>query len=285
MRIDSHQHFWKYDPDRDSWITDEMKVLKRNFLPSDLQPLLNENNMDGCVLVQSDQSEEGNELMLRLSERNSFIKGIVAWVDFRSDHLEEQLSFYKKFPIIKGFRHILQGEKNRAMMLESSFLKGIAALEKFDYTYDILIFNDQLKFVPEFLKHFPNQQFVLDHLAKPNIREHKIKDWEKEMRTLSRYPNLHCKISGMFAESDWNRWKPSDFSPYLDVVLEVFGVNRLMYGSDWPVCLVATTYTKQLEVVEEYFSRLPPAERQNIFGDNAVMFYRLEQKNNKREII
>lgn len=275
MRIDAHQHFWKFVPARDAWITSDMSILRRDFMPADLAPLLAASNMGGCVLVQSEQSAAGNDFMLQLAAANHFIKGIVAWVDLRSDNLRDDLEHYREMPVIKGFRHILQGEKNRTLMLEPSFMRGIKMLGSYNYTYDILIFKDQLKYVPEFVKNFPGQLFVIDHLAKPDIRSQEIAVWEKEMRVLSSFENVYCKISGMFAEADWNRWKPSDFPKYLDVVLETFGASRLMYGSDWPVCLLAASYSKQLEIVEHYFSALTANEKNGIFGNNAKAFYGL----------
>lgn len=275
MRIDAHHHLWKYNPERDSWITDEMKILQNDFLPPQLKSVLDENKIDGSVLIQSEQSLNGNEFMLQLAKENSIIKGIVAWVDFQSENLEEQLIVYHKIPIIKGFRHILQSEKNRAFMLQPDFLKGIKRLQKYDYPYDILIFNDQLKFIPEFLKQFPNQRFVLDHMAKPDIKNKTISMWKKEMQSVSIYPNLYCKVSGMFTEADWHNWKTSDFTPYLDVVLESFGPKRLMYGSDWPVCRLAVDYRGQLSLAENYFGALSESENKLIFGGNALKFYNL----------
>lgn len=275
LRIDAHQHFWNYDPLRDTWISEEMYRLQRDFLPEDLRPLLSAAGMDGSVLIQSEQSVEGNSLMLSFARDNDYIKGIIGWVDLRSAKLNEQLDYYRQFPVIKGFRHILQGEANRKLMLEGSFLKGIKALEQHSYTYDILIYKDQLKYIPAFIKDFPDQKFVLDHLAKPDIRRLETGEWERDIRTLSSFENLYCKISGMFFEADWVNWKAADFKPYLDIALEVFGPERLMYGSDWPVCLVAVTYEKQLEVLENYFSALSNDEQRAFFGGNAKRFYDL----------
>ncbi len=273
MRIDSHQHFWKYNPQRDDWITEEMKVLQKDFLPSGLRPLLETNHIDGCVLVQSEQSSEGNAFLLKQARENAFIKGIVGWVDLRADNLSEQLSRFKQIPEIKGFRHILQSEPNRALMLEPDFMKGIRLLGKFNYTYDILIFEDQLKYIPKFVRSFPDQIFILDHLAKPGIKEKKSSEWSKEIYRLSQFPNLYCKVSGMFTEADWKQWKLIDFVPYLEVVVESFGADRLIYGSDWPVCLLAVTYQQQFEVLLDYFAKLSDHEQEKIFGLNAMRAY------------
>lgn len=276
MRIDAHQHFWKYDPVKDSWITDEMNVLQNDFLPNQLETLLGESKIDGSVLIQSDQTIEGNNFLINLGRESPFIKGVVGWVDLCSETAEDEISKYLETPVVKGFRHILQSEANRSFMLEPAFLRGVKLLGKYDFTYDILIFKDQLKYVPEFLKHFPNQKFVLDHLAKPDIKNHLIGEWEKGLRKLAAFDNLYCKVSGMFAEADWHHWEPVDFTPYLDIAMEVFGVDRLMYGSDWPVCLVATSYKEQFEVVKRYFSSLTPNEQNGVLGENAIRFYRLQ---------
>lgn len=273
MRIDAHQHFWKYDPVRDDWITEEIKILKNDFLPANLQPLLEKSKMDGCVLVQSDQTLDGNSFLIEQAKKNSFIKAVVGWVDLQSPNLEKQLTELKQFAIVKGFRHILQSEPDRKMMLRPSFLKGIYSLGKYNFSFDILIFKEQLKYIPEFLKDFPNQLFVLDHLGKPDIRNHKIGDWKKEILRVAKFPNLFCKISGMFAEADYQHWRHEDFRPYLDVLVENFGTERLMYGSDWPVCLVAAEYDQQLQVVEDYFSSFSKDEQEKIFGENAKRFY------------
>ncbi|MEO6135112.1 MAG: amidohydrolase family protein, partial [Ginsengibacter sp.] len=176
-RIDSHQHFWKFDPGRHSWINDEMKTIQKDFLPADLEPELLKNNFDGCVTVQSDQSEAENTFQLDNADKNNFIKGIVGWTDLKSKNVEERLQYYNQFPKLKGFRHVLQGEPERNMMLQPAFMNGIGLLEKYNYTYDILIFEDQLQYVPKFVSTFPNQLFVIDHIAKPNIKAQTIDEW------------------------------------------------------------------------------------------------------------
>lgn len=276
MYIDAHQHFWKFDPIRDSWITDEMKLLRADFLPGDLRPLLDENNIDGCVLVQSDQTIEGNLFMIELANENPFIKAVVAWIDLQADDLEEQLVSFKRWPVVKGFRHILQSEENRAFMLTPSFLNGIKQLSKFNFTYDILIFSDQLQYMPEFVKRFPEQRFVLDHIAKPNIKSGDIRQWREHLQALSQFENLYCKLSGMVTEADWRNWKFRDFVPYLDAVVETFGIDRLMYGSDWPVCLLAAGYQEQFSLLNTYLSRFSKDEKDAILGKNANRFYNLE---------
>jgi L-fuconolactonase len=273
--IDTHQHFWKYDAVRDSWITDEMRVIKKDFLPADLKIQLDENGFEGCVAVQSDQTEGHNDFLLELANDNSFIKGVVGWVDLQADNIGERLQYYHQFEIIKGFRHVLQGESNRALMLTPAFMRGIAALQAFNYTYDILIFPDQLQYIPAFVAAFPNQKFVIDHIAKPDIKNNKIADWKKDIQAVANYANVSCKISGMVTEADFTNWKKADFTPYIDVVVEAFGVDRVMFGSDWPVCLVAGDYTQVLGIVKEYFASFSPEDQIKIFRTSAIDFYDL----------
>ena len=277
QKIDAHQHFWQYDAVRDSWITDDMQVLQNDFLPQQLAPVLQQNGFDGCVLVQSDQSIEGNEYMLQLAVENPFIKGIVAWVDLQADDVKEQLQYYRQqHPIIKGFRHVLQGEKDRALMLQPKFKNGIAALSDFGYTYDILIYPDQLLYTKELVAQFPQQSFIIDHIAKPDIKNKKIDDWKKDITAVAQYPNVYCKVSGMVTEADWKRWQYEDFIPYLDTIVEAFGTQRIAYGSDWPVCLVASSYEQMLQIVQQYFGSFSEAEQQAFFGGNAIQFYNLQ---------
>ena len=274
-RIDAHQHFWIFDPVRDSWINEGMSVIQRDFLPADLLPVLSENGMDGCVAVQADQSEAQNDFLLDLAADNDFIKGVVGWVDLRADHLEERLEYYSQFEKMKGFRHVLQGEADRALMLNLEFMRGISLLRKYGFTYDILIFPDQLPYVSELLTACPDQKFVIDHIAKPYIKDQKIGDWAEEIYRVARHQNLHCKVSGMVTEADWENWKPTDFTPYLDVVFEAFGANRLMFGSDWPVCQVAASYGVMKSIVEQYTQKLSASEQERFWGQNAVNFYNL----------
>jgi len=275
MRIDSHQHFWKYNETRDAWITDDMAVIQRNFLPEDLKPILQENNIEGTIIVQSDQSKEENIFQLANALQHNFIKGVVGWVDFQDEAVEEKLSYYQEFKKMKGFRHILQGEKQRDFMLRPDFKRGIGKLRQFGYTYDILIFPDQLNHTVEFVRAFPDQPFVLDHLAKPYIKDQKIDAWRMDLKKLASCENVFCKISGMVTEANWQNWTKEDFYPYLEVAAEAFGTSRLMYGSDWPVCLVAASYRQVFNLVQEFFSRFSPDEQDLILGKNAVRFYNL----------
>ncbi|MGF7229832.1 amidohydrolase family protein [Arachidicoccus sp.] len=273
--IDSHQHFWVYNEMKDAWITDEMKVIQRSFLPKDLQPVLQENKVGGCVAVQASQSEEETNFLLELAGENDFIKGVVGWVDLKDKNIEERLIYFSKEKKLSGFRHILQGEDVEEYLSNKDFLHGISLLGKYNYTYDILVYHRQLKYVDDFVRRFPNQRFVLDHLAKPDIKGHTISDWEKEITLIAKNENISCKISGMVTEADWENWDEKDFYPYIDVVMRNFGTDRVLFGSDWPVCLLGITYQKWLSVLNTYFTNYSSTEKENFFGKNAMKFYDL----------
>ena len=251
MKIDAHQHFWKFNPVRDAWIDDSMQIIRKDFLPQDLKPILEANTIDGCIAVQADQSENETDFLLQCAKENPFIKGVVGWVDLLSDTIEERLEHYSKNNILKGIRHIVQAEAND-FMLRKDFQNGISKLQQFNLTYDILVFPPQLEAAIALVNKFPNQKFVLDHIAKPYIKDAKIDDWKINISTLAKAPNVYCKASGMVTEADLKQWKLSDFQPYLDVVFEAFGIDRIMYGSDWPVCLLAAEYQEQLNIVQDY---------------------------------
>jgi L-fuconolactonase len=253
-----------------------MATIQRDFLPDDLKPLLDKNGIDGCVAVQADQSDAENGFLLGNANDYDFIKGVVGWVDLRSKDVDSRLEYYSQFKKLKGFRHVLQGEADRALMLSPAFMNGIKALKKYDFTYDILIYTDQLQYVPEFVKAFPGQQFVIDHIAKPNIKDKIITDWAKDIKALGEFENVYCKVSGMVTEADWKGWKLDDFTPYLDVVFETFGSQRLMFGSDWPVCNVAGGYHKTVSIVEQYTAKLSTSEQAAVWGDVAIAFYGLK---------
>jgi L-fuconolactonase len=274
-KIDAHQHFWIFDPVRDSWITEDMGRIRQDFLPAHLQPILAESGIDGCVAVQADQTEEQNTFLLALADKNPFIKGVVGWVDLRAANIEERLQYYQQFKLMKGFRHVLQGEINRALMLEKDFKHGISLLAKYGFTYDVLIFPDQLKYANKLAKEFPGQKFVLDHIAKPNIKDGKIDAWAAEIASLGKLPNMYCKVSGMVTEADWANWDNATFTKYLDVIFNAFGTGRTLFGSDWPVCLVAASYPQMKAIVDQYTQQFSSHEQEMIFGGNAVTFYNL----------
>jgi len=253
-----------------------MQRIRRDFLPQDLQPILQANGIDGCVAVQADQSLEETDFLLELAKQNDFVKGVVGWIDLRHPDIEQQLQSYKRFPRLKGFRHVLQGEPDRALMLRPSFKRGIAALAKNNYTYDILIYPDQLGYTKDFVAAFPDQPFVLDHIAKPHIKDRYITDeWKDAIHAVAAFPNLYCKISGIVTEADWYNWKPEHFTVYLDAVVEAFGTDRILYGSDWPVCLVAASYEQVINIVKDYFAAFSKDEQAAFFGGNAIKFYKL----------
>jgi len=276
LRIDAHQHFWKFDPIRDGWIGPDMAVIQKDFMPADLEPILQSTGFDGCVLVQVDPSEDENDFQLDNANRHDFIKGVVGWVNLQHPQVEDQLAKYSRHPKLKGFRHILQGERDRALMLKPAFKNGIGLLRKFGFTYDILIFPDQLGYTREFVAAFPDQLFVVDHMAKPHIKDRMITDeWKDAIRAVGAHKNVYCKISGMVTEADWKNWKPEHFRPYLDTVVEAFGMDRVLFGSDWPVCLVAASYQQTLQIVSDYFSSFSKDEQAAFFGGNAIKFYNL----------
>ena len=252
-----------------------MSVIQRDFYPKDLKPLLIENKLDGCVSVQADQSEEETLFLLEQAETDSIVKGVVGWVDLRSPLVEERLQYFSLFKKVKGFRHIVQGEPDNNFLLRKDFHNGIRTLKKFKFTYDILIYPKQLEAALKFVSLFPDQAFVIDHIAKPLIKEGRMDNWKKEMSALASFENVFCKVSGMVTEANWKTWKESDFKPYLDLVFEAFGTKRLMYGSDWPVCLVAASYKKQFSIVENYLASLSETERSDVMGNNAQRFYSL----------
>lgn len=279
MIIDSHQHFWIYDAERDAWINDEMTRIRQNFLPEDLLPVYAANGVTGCVAVQADQSDTETLFLLALAEKySSFVKGVVGWVDLRANDLYDRLDYYSQYELLKGFRHVAQGEPDD-FLARPEVIKGIRQLSVFDYTYDILIYPTQLKAALQLVREVPEVKFVVDHIAKPYIKDKKINTWSNYMRQLAASPHVHCKVSGMVTEADWKNWKTEDFFPYLDVVFEAFGVERLMFGSDWPVCLVAAEYEQVLGIVQEYMKRVGFSENDQVkvLGLNATRFYHLEE--------
>ncbi len=274
-KIDSHQHFWKYHPVKDAWISDDMKIIQRDFLPKDLEPILKENQIDGCIAVQADQSEEETHFLLELAQNNNFIKGVVGWVDLRSADLESRLDYFSRFEKLKGFRHIAQAEPDDDFLLGDDFCKGIAQLEKYNFTYDILILPKHLPYAVEFVKRFPIQKFVIDHLAKPDFKNQEFSDWEKGIKSIAKCENVYCKVSGLVTEGDWNDWTESDYTYCLDVVTESFGSNRLLFGSDWPVCLLAANYKQTTKIVANYFSKFPETDQEQFWSGNALRFYNI----------
>ena len=276
MIIDAHQHFWHYDAVRHRWITDAMAILKRDFLPPDLEPELVTNGVDGCVLVQVEQSECETEFLLQLADRSKKIAGVVGWIDLSSPNIVEKLKQYARSKKLRGFRHIVQDEPDDRFLLRQEILRGIQALNGFGYTYDILIYPKHLLAALELVSRLPEQRFVIDHLAKPLVRENILEPWASQMRAIAKHPNVYCKVSGLVTEANWRAWTEKDFRPYLDVVCESFGAKRLMFGSDWPVCLLASNYSRVKQLIDNYLQNFSSLEREQIFGGTATHFYGLE---------
>ena len=275
MKIDSHQHFWNYDPVDYRWIDENMAVLKMNYLPPQLEKLLRNNSLDGCVAIQARQTERETKFLLQLAEKYNFIKGVVGWVDLCNSDVRDRLAYFAKSKKLCGIRHILQSEPDDKFMLQENFQKGIYALNEFDLVYDILIFPKHLEPVYYLVQNFPNQRFIIDHLAKPHIKDGKIKEWKVGIERLSQFPNVSCKFSGLVTEASWDCWESDEFIPYLDIVFSCFGVDRIMFGSDWPVCLLCSNYDQVISIVTKYISDLEKEDQQKVMGLNAAKFYNL----------
>jgi L-fuconolactonase len=276
MRIDSHQHFWRYNQEEYGWIDDSMPSLRRDFLPGDVKPELRRAGFDGAIAVQARQTLEETRWLLELADAAPEIVGIIGWVDLRAANVRSQLAEFKTNAKFLGVRHVVQSEPDDRFLLQPEFLRGITALEEFGLTYDILIYTKHLPVAAEFVARFPRQRFVLDHLAKPPIKAQQIQPWESGIRTLAKFENVMCKVSGLVTEADWKGWKPGDITPYLDVAFEAFGPDRLMIGSDWPVCTVAGSYAQVMELVSEYVERFSAGVREAVFGENADRFWGLQ---------
>ena len=277
MKIDAHQHFWHYDVRQYSWINDEMAVLRNDFLPDHLKRFLDAGGLDGSVAVQARQSLDETRWLLSLADQHPHIKGVVGWVDLRSDNLDDQLGEFADHPKFVGVRHVVQDEPDNRFLLRADFMRGVEKLINYDLAYDILIFPKQLPAAFDFVKNFPKHRFVLDHIAKPFIKDGVMSPWDEQMHQLASFPNVFCKVSGMVTEADWQNCQISDFEPYLDVVFNAFGVDRLMFGSDWPVCTIAAAYDKVMEIVDFYLNRcnFSSEKKAAFWGGNAAKFYQL----------
>lgn len=275
MIIDSHHHFWNYQPQEFSWIPDSMAVLRRDFLTTDLQKELGVAGVDGVVTVQARQSLEETRWLLDLAGKNAFMRGVVGWVPLASPSVGETLEEFSGTKL-KAVRHVVQGESDPEFMLRPAFEAGIRTLRKFDLVYDILIFERQLPQAIAFVDRHPEQVFVLDHIAKPRIGENLLEPWNQQLRELARRENVYCKLSGMVTEADVANWTPGQLRPYFSTAIEAFGPKRLLFGSDWPVCLAGVSYKGWLEIVREAIAPLSDAEKNAILGDNAVRVYQLE---------
>jgi len=274
MIIDTHVHFWKFDKKRDSWITDDMKILRQDYLPEHLQLTLKRNDVNGCVAVQVGQTEYETFFLIELAKTHPEIKGVVGWIDFQNKNIEERLQFFSQYNIVKGWRHIVQSEPDD-FLLKEGFQRGIKALAPYQCTYDILIYHHQLKPAVVFVSKFPDQKFVIDHCAKPDIRNKKLGDWKMLMKEMAQHHKVYCKLSGLFTESAWKQWSAGDFYPYLDVVFDAFGTDRLMFGSDWPVILLSGMYVQWKSLLEKYMENYSKDDWEKVFGKNAIRFYKL----------
>jgi len=274
MIIDAHVHFWKYERQRDAWITNDMKTLQQDYLPEHLLPVLKRNEIDGVVAVQADQSELETHFLVEMARTHGFIKAVVGWIDFREAEIEKRLAYFSQYPVIKGWRHIVQAEP-AGFLTDPSFLKGIRMLQQYGYTYDLLIREHQLAEAVAFARELPEQPIVVDHMAKPAIHKKEFAAWEKGIRSLAALPNVYCKLSGLLTEANWKQWSAADFYPCLDVVMDAFGTQRLMFGSDWPVMLLSGIYVQWKSLIEKYMENLSGESKAAIMGGNAIDFYHL----------
>lgn len=275
MTIDSHVHFWKYDKKVYAWIDSSMKDLQKDYLPEHLLPTLKRNGVDAIIAVQADQSELDTHFMVEMAKTHSFIQGVVGWTDLRSAELENRLEYFSQYPIIKGWRHIVQGEPD-GFLADHDFRRAMPLLQRYGYRYDVLVFASQMAQAVDFVNAFPDNSFILDHAGKPDIRSGEIKEWEKHIRAIAQHPNLYCKLSGLFTEAKWKQWSAAEFYPYLDVLFDAFGPNRLLWGSDWPVMLLSGIYVQWKSLVEKYMEKYTDEDREAVFGGNAVEAYGLE---------
>lgn len=273
--VDSHQHFWQLGRFAYSWMPENNKILYRDYLPDCFAMILQENGVAKSVAVQADQSIEETQWLLELSDQFNFIAGVVGWVDLQSNRVEKQLDEFSKHPKFKGIRHIVQDEPSDDWILQPKVLQGINKLVGYDLTYDILVFPCHLKHIPTVFEKCPEVNFVIDHLAKPSIATGEIKDWAKDMKIIASHSKVFCKVSGLVTEANHQNWKADDLRPYIETVLELFGAERLMFGSDYPVCLLASSYHKVLETYQSFFKDLTKAEQNLIFKENAINFYKL----------
>jgi L-fuconolactonase len=273
MRLDSHQHFWRYNTTDYPWIQPDGPI-RRDFLPNDLAPLLKKAGLDGSIAVHARQSLVESNFLLGLADSHpQVVKGVVGWVDLQSDRVDEQLEQFAAHPKAVGVRHVVQDEPDDDFMLRPAFMRGISRLKQVGLTFDLLIFPKQLPAAIKLAEKFPDQPFVLDHLAKPHIRDGIISPWREQIRELARHPNVTCKVSGVVTEAKWVGWRAEDFRPYFDVAVEAFGIDRLMYGSDWPVATLAATYAQVHGLVQSY---IPPQHHAAFFGGTAAKFYGIE---------
>jgi L-fuconolactonase len=280
MRIDAHQHFWHYSATEYPWIGAGMERLARDYLPADLAPHLAAAGLSGSVAVQARQSLAETRWLLDLAAANPLVKGVVGWVDLRSDRVADELAEFSSHPRFVGVRHVVQDEPDPRFLLGDTLIRGLRHLAPLDLTYDLLLYPHQLPAAAELAAFLPEQPFVLDHLAKPRVRDGAataLEPWRRDLKALARHANVSCKLSGLVTEAAWQAWRQADFTPYLEVALDAFGPDRLMFGSDWPVCLLAAEHADVAGIVMDFIGPLTAAERQAILGKTATRFYGLQE--------
>lgn len=276
MVIDTHHHLWNYNPVEFDWIDDEMATIRKSFLPEDLQKTIAGTEVEGVITVQARQTIEETEWLLQLAAENDFMKGIVGWLPLRDKNIETLLEKYSANKWLKGVRHVVQGEPDPEFILGKDFNNGIAKLRDFNLVYEILIFEHQLSNTIKFVDKHPNQLFVLDHIAKPKIKANELEPWATNIKELAKRENVYCKISGMVTEADYKTWSEEQLKPYFDIVIDAFMPKRLMIGSDWPVCLVATEYQKWINIVLQQISSCSQEEQEAIMHLNAEQVYKIK---------
>lgn len=276
MRLDSHQHFIDYTPEDYPWMGDQHHTLKRSYYPEQLKPLLDSIQFDGAVVVQARQLLKETDWLLQLADEHAWIMAVVGWVDLCSTELAKQLQTYSRNPKFKGVRHVIHDEPDDRFMLQADFIRGIAQLEQYNLTFDLLVFEKHLPYTIQLVKQFPNQKFVLDHMAKPNIAGGEIESWKELIYELAQYDNVYCKCSGLVTEANLANWTYEDFVPYLDVIFDAFGTDRVMIGSDWPVCTLSRDYASVMNIVMEYIARHRPTVQEQVLGGNCARFYNIK---------
>jgi L-fuconolactonase len=275
MRIDAHQHFWDYSPAEYPWIGAGMERLARDYRPADLAAVASGQAMAGSVAVQARQSLEETRWLLGLADESPFIKGVVGWVNLRSGRVADEIAAFAEHPKFIGVRHVVQDEPDLRFLLGDAFVQGLGQLHAFGLVYDLLLYPPQLPAAVELAGLLPEQPFVLDHLAKPRIKTGEVTEWRHDLEALAAHENVACKLSGLVTEAAWRQWKRDDFTPYLDVALAAFGPERLMFGSDWPVCLLSGEYADVVGIIDGFISTLTPAEQTLIWGNTASRVYGL----------
>ncbi|EFM09971.1 amidohydrolase 2 [Paenibacillus curdlanolyticus YK9] len=279
MKIDSHLHFWSYDEHEYGWMSEQHACIKSDFLPKHLKPLLDRIGFDGSICVQARQTLQETEWLLALADQHPIIKGVVGWVDLCAPDIVDRLGAYAANPLLKGIRHIVQDEPDDAFLLREDFQRGIAALQPFGLAYDLLLFPKHLPYAVELVMKFPNQLFVLDHIAKPDIANRQFEPWRHDLAALAAHPNVYCKVSGMVTETTWAQWDEEDFTDYLDAVFACFGTGRVMIGSDWPVCTLSGSYERTMNIVLNYVKRFSLEEQALVLGGNCARFYGVLKSN------